>query len=110
MVMVLTAVLTVSVLATVAPGAAAHKCTAEKGESTEADCNQPCKEGEAHDHKVTHHHENGLGEDVNHVHFSCETKKDRSEPPASCTTPRILGMCVVGGQDQTTDEAHAVQA
>lgn len=86
------------------PAASAHECTAEKGEPNEADCSTPCTEGEDHQHKVTHYHENGLGDDYNHVHYDCTSHRDDNEDPP-CDTPRVLGICIIGGGETATVEA-----
>lgn len=75
------------------PTAAAHTCTAELGDANEQDCRGSCKGDDDHDHKVTHHHENGLGQDVNHVHFECSSRGDGGG--RDCVTPRILGLCPI---------------
>lgn len=86
-----------------APPAAAHTCTAEKGEPNEADCNKPCTEGEAHSHLVTHHHENGLADDTTHIHYECKSTVTREkEEPKKCLTPRIFTMCPIEEPDALT--------
>lgn len=76
-----------------APTAAAHECTAEKGEPGEPDCSSPCTAGKDHDHRVTHHHENGIGEDYNHVHYSCSSGEEHDKK--ECATPEVLEICPI---------------
>lgn len=98
-VLLLSLVLALNAAVVAAPTAAAHSCTAEKGESGEADCSKPCKEGETHSHTVTHHHENGLAEDFEHTHYHCDSG---SSDVRKCMTPRVLGMCPIEEPDLLT--------
>lgn len=90
-----TTFLVASLLASLAtfPVAAAHSCTAEEGDPNERDCRGSCTEGEWHNHKVTHHHENGIGEDELHEHYSCSSRGD--DGGEGCVTPKILGICPI---------------
>lgn len=85
------------------PAATAHSCTAEEGDANEQDCRGSCREGESHSHKVTHHHENGAGEDVNHIHFDCSSGQANDGGP--CITPTVLGMCVIGKAERALKQA-----
>lgn len=79
-----------------APLASAHECHVELGDENEEDCRKKCVDGEYHDHRVGHHHENGLGEDEDHAHYEC-TSRGGQTPPPECPLPRVLGVCIVGG-------------
>lgn len=78
------------------PMATAHQCTVEEGGQNESDCNTRCKEGEEHEHTVTHHHENGWEQDENHIHYECTShKSEEEEKKTPCSTPKVLGLCLI---------------
>lgn len=89
--------------AAAAPISAAHTCTAEKGEPGEDSCHTECKDGENHDHTVTHHHENGVAKDENHVHYQCNSEW-HDDP--NCPVPDPLGYCVLS---EATKPAEVVE-
>lgn len=100
MLVVLALVLATVVLVT--PSASAHQCQAEIGTPNHTSCEATCTDGEDHHHKVTHHHENGLGEDYEHTHYECSSTSKPPEPPTppACRTPKILGLCVIDYEPQ----------
>lgn len=95
--------------ATYMPIATAHECQAEAGTTGEASCSAPCTKGEEHHHIITHHHENGWGEDENHIHYDCTSHKEDKEPTTKkCTTPRILGFCIIS-EDGESDALSCIE-
>jgi len=85
-----------------APNAAAHDCTTEEGEPMQSSCETECKDGEDHNHRVNHEHDdpwNPFDEPYNHIHYDCSSSapkdEEEEEEQPRCSTPRIVGICLI---------------